>query len=80
MTTGELVALEQKQKEERSTEVIEEEVELEEVLTTAQMREMLRMWENVRRVVEAHHPNKMNTGCSVNLFEENSIRNFRDVC
>ena len=49
------------------------------MLTTTQIKEMLKQWENVCRVVEVHHPNKMNAGHSVNLFEENGIRHFQDV-
>ena len=49
------------------------------MLTTVQIKEMLKQWENVRRLVEVHHPNMMNAGSSVNLFEENGIRHFRDV-
>ena len=42
LTTDELVALQQEKEEQRSTEVTDEEGEGEEVLTTAQINEMLR--------------------------------------
>ena len=78
LTTEELVALEQEQREERSTEVVEEEEE-EEVLSTAEIKEMLQNWEKVRKILETHHPNKVNVGRSVNLVEENGINHFRNV-
>ena len=71
------MALQQEQEEERSTEVTEEEGE--EVLTTVDIKDFLKQWENVHRVIEIHHPNKVNAGHSVNLCEENAVRHFSNV-
>ena len=45
----------------------------------AEIKEMLQNWEKVRKILETHHPNKVNVGRSVNLVEENGINHFRNV-
>ena len=70
LMTDELVALQQEQEEEKLTEVTEEEGE--EVLTTMDIKDFLRKWEQVCKVIEIHHPDKVNVRRSVNLREEKS--------
>ena len=55
------------------------EEEGEEILTSVDIKDFLEKWEDVRRVIQIHHPNKVNAGHSVNLLEENAIRHFRNV-
>ena len=76
LSTDKMLDLVQEQTE-RLMEVTEEEREEGEVLTTTHMKEILRQWD-VRRLVEAHHPNKINSGDMANFFEEQCIRHFKD--
>ena len=78
LTTEELSALEEEQREERSTEAVEEEEE-EHQLSTAELKEMLGHWEKFSKVLQTHHPNKMNAVRSVNLLEENAVEHFRNM-
>ena len=43
------------------------------------IKDFLKQWENVLRVIEIYPSNKVNAGCSVNLCEENAVRHFRSV-
>ena len=79
LTTEELVALQQEQQEEMLTEATEEEGEGEEVLSTSEIKDFLKQWEAVHTVILVHHPNKVITGCSVNIKEDNIIRHFKDM-
>ena len=57
--TDELVALQQEQQEEMSTEATEKEGKGEEVLSTSEIKQLLKQWEAVCAVILLHHPNKL---------------------
>ena len=60
LTTNKLMDLHCEQQQEVTEEIssAEEEIKVEESLTSNEIREMCKMWETVQNFVEKHHPNK----------------------
>ena len=57
----------------------EEEPELEEVISTSEIKEMLGMWERVSQLVEKKHPEKVATGRASELFNDTCLTHFRSI-
>jgi hypothetical protein len=67
----------QKVMEEISSE--EEEKKTETSLSSNEVREVCQLWETVQNFVENHHPSKAVAVRAMNLFNENTMSNFREI-
>ncbi|XP_015429411.1 PREDICTED: tigger transposable element-derived protein 1-like [Dufourea novaeangliae] len=57
----------------------EEEPEMEEVISTRDIKEILGMWEKVVEFVDKNHPEKVATGRASELFNETCLTHFRNI-
>ncbi|XP_066240889.1 tigger transposable element-derived protein 1-like isoform X1 [Saccopteryx leptura] len=57
----------------------EEEVELEEVISTSEIKDMLVMWEKLSNFIEKKHPEKVSTGRASALFNDICLSHFRNI-
>ncbi|XP_067132756.1 tigger transposable element-derived protein 1-like [Centruroides vittatus] len=57
----------------------EEEPEMEEVISTRDIKEILAMWEKVVEFVDKNHPEKVATGRASELFNETCLTHFRNI-
>ncbi|XP_067138051.1 cytochrome P450 4C1-like [Centruroides vittatus] len=57
----------------------EEKPEMEEVISTRDIKEILEMWEKVVEFVDKNHPEKVATGRASELFNETCLTHFRNI-
>ena len=57
----------------------EEEEQVDESLTSNEVREMYKMWETVQNFVEKHHLNKAVTVQTINLFNDNAMSHSCEI-
>ncbi|XP_067123812.1 tigger transposable element-derived protein 1-like [Centruroides vittatus] len=57
----------------------EEEPEMEEVISTRDIKEILAMWEKVVEFVDKNHPEKVATSRASELFNETCLTHFRNI-
>lgn len=80
LTTEELQELQSQQHSEVLQEIgFEEEPEVEEVISTSEIKEILGMWERVSQFVEKIHPEKVATGRASELFNDTCLTHFRSI-
>ena len=80
LTTEELQELQSKQHSEILQEIgFEEEPEVEEVISTSKIKEILGMGERFAQFVEKKHPEKVATGRASELFNDTCLTHFRSI-
>ena len=80
LTTDELQELQSQQHSGVLQEIgFEEEPEVEEVISTSEIKEILGMWERVSQFVEKKHPEKVATGRASELFNDTCLTHFRSI-
>lgn len=80
LTTEELQELQSQQHSGVLQEIgFEEEPEVEEVISTSEIKEILGMWERVSQFVEKKHPEKVATGRASELFNDTCLTHFRSI-
>ena len=81
LTTDELQELHSQQHSGVLQEIrFEEEPEVEEVISTSEIKEILGMWERVSQFVEKKHPEKVATGRGSELFNDDTcLTHFRGI-
>ncbi|GBL65099.1 Tigger transposable element-derived protein 1 [Araneus ventricosus] len=80
LTTEELQELQSQQHSGVLQETgFEEEPEVEDTISTSEIKEILGMWERVSQFVEKKHPEKVATGLASELFNDTCLTHFRSV-
>ncbi|XP_051783372.1 tigger transposable element-derived protein 1-like isoform X1 [Erpetoichthys calabaricus] len=75
LTTEELKELETQQHK----EVLQEIREVEEVISTSEIKKMLGMWEKLSDFIQKKHPEKVATGRAMVLFNDTCLTHFRNI-
>ncbi|GBM85363.1 hypothetical protein AVEN_91068-1 [Araneus ventricosus] len=80
LTTEELQELQSQQHSGVLQEIgFEEEPEVEDTISTSEIKEILGMWERVSQFVEKKHPEKFATGRASELFNDTCVIHFRSI-
>ncbi|XP_061622154.1 tigger transposable element-derived protein 1-like [Phyllopteryx taeniolatus] len=80
LTPEELKALQTQQHAKVLQEIgTAEEPEVDEVISTSEIMEMLGMWERLSNFIERKHPEKVATGCASSLFNDTCLAHFRNI-
>ncbi|XP_023235463.1 uncharacterized protein LOC111634854 [Centruroides sculpturatus] len=80
LTTEELIAMQEEQmkvlQEEHSSEESEK---AREEITSAEIKEICRKWNDVQEFIEKHHPNKVVANRVINLMNDSVLVHFRKI-
>lgn len=79
LTTEELKELQQQQHSEVLQEISGEEPEVDEVISTSEIKEMLRIWEKIKQFIEKTHPEKVAASRALELCNDTCFTHYRNV-
>ncbi|XP_066978517.1 tigger transposable element-derived protein 1-like isoform X3 [Macrobrachium rosenbergii] len=79
LTTEELLELQSEQVKAIHKELLLEEEEDREKITSAQIKDICSKWSEVQEFIEKHHPDKVVASRAINILNDNAMSHFRKI-